>query len=95
MDNERRQFASERLSRQQLLAKRQMADLEKFDLESNQMGFSLAEILAAEESGGLVGAQSLSGSLLSLAHSNSTTSFGQGPDTPQPPGNNHNHSTPL
>ncbi|OQR66107.1 serine/threonine-protein kinase TAO1-like [Tropilaelaps mercedesae] len=95
MESERKQFATERLSREHLLSKRQVADLEKFDFESSQMGFSLAELLAAEESGGLAGAQSLSGSLLSLAHSNSTTSFGQGPDTPQPPGNNHNHSTPL
>lgn len=94
MDNERKQFAAERLSREHLLSKRQMQELDKFDLESNQMGFSLAEILAVEESGGLVAAQSLSGSLLSLAHSNSTTSFGQAPaDTS--PGNNHNHSTPL
>lgn len=95
MENERKQFAAERLSREHLLTKRQMTDLEKFDLESNQMGFSLAEILAAEESGGLVAAQSLSGSLLSLAHSNSTTSFGQAPEA-QTQGINHsNHSTPL
>lgn len=75
MDNEKRQFASERLARQQLLGDRQMTDMHKFDTESNQLGFTLAEILADSD------VQSLSGSMLSLAHSNSTTSF--------------NHSTPL
>lgn len=88
MDSERKQFATERMSRQQLLSERQMADIHKFDIESGQMGFTLSEILAADE--GFAGAQSLSGSLLSLAHSNSTTSFGQGTTTPQ-----SNQSTPL
>lgn len=80
METERMQFQDERNERKRLLLERQAREIEDFDIESTQMGFnalSIAEESTNFHSSYLEGddAASVSGSLLSLAHSNSATSF--------------------
>lgn len=91
MENERAQFQDERNERRRLLLERQAREIEEFDLESTAMGFNALVIADASAEpygstffdgvggggGGADGdAASVSGgSLLSLAHSNSATSF--------------------
>lgn len=85
MENERAQFQDERNERRRLLLERQSREIEDFDMESTQMGFNALAIADAstepygsaflDGGGGDGDAASVSGSLLSLAHSNSATSF--------------------
>lgn len=81
METERMQFQDERNERKRLLLERQAREIEDFDIESTQMGFNALAIADAStepfHSSFLEGddAASVSGSLLSLAHSNSATSF--------------------
>lgn len=80
MEDERQQFQNERNERKRLLLERQAQEIEKFDLESTQMGFNALAIADAstEPYPQLLDnddSASVSGSLLSLAHSNSATSF--------------------
>ncbi|OTF77257.1 hypothetical protein BLA29_002104 [Euroglyphus maynei] len=80
MEDERQQFQNERNERKRLLLERQAQEIEKFDLESTQMGFNALAIADAstEPNPQLMDnddSASVSGSLLSLAHSNSATSF--------------------
>lgn len=81
MESERQQFQDERNERKRLLLERQSNEIDKFDIESTQMGFNALAIADAStepfQNSFLDGddAASVSGSLLSLAHSNSATSF--------------------
>lgn len=81
MESERQQFQDERNERKRLLLERQAREIEDFDMESTQMGFNALAIADAstepfQMSSFLDGEDaSVSGSLLSLAHSNSATSF--------------------
>lgn len=81
MESERQQFQDERNERKRLLLERQAREIEDFDLESTQMGFNALAIADASTepfASGLLDGEdtaSVSGSLLSLAHSNSATSF--------------------
>ncbi|XP_044260449.1 serine/threonine-protein kinase Tao [Tribolium madens] len=77
MNSETQRFLEERAERIRILHERQERDLEDFDNESVRLGFSalaIAEISREnyDDDG------SLSGSMLSLAHSNSSTSFPPG-----------------
>lgn len=80
MEDERQQFQDERNERKRLLLEKQAQEIEGFDLESTHMGFNALAIadastepfqpfLETDDSA------SVSGSLLSLAPSNSATSF--------------------
>ena len=75
MELEKQQFQDERNERQRLLLERQAHETETFDMESTRQGFNALAI--AEASIECMGEDeaSVSGSLLSLAHSNSATSF--------------------
>lgn len=76
MDLEKQQFQEERAERQRLLSERQQREIEAFDAESAHMGFNPAEIAeASRESLAASDVDSLAGSTLSLAHSNSASSF--------------------
>ncbi|XP_063927161.1 serine/threonine-protein kinase Tao isoform X2 [Zophobas morio] len=77
MNSETQRFLDERAERIRILHERQERELEEFDEESVRLGFSalaIAEISREnyDDDG------SLSGSMLSLAHSNSSTSFPPG-----------------
>ncbi|KAK6621281.1 hypothetical protein RUM43_011587 [Polyplax serrata] len=74
MDQETQQFLQERSERIRLLHERQHREIEQFDEESDKLGFSaLAISEACKECYADDG--SISGSMLSLTHSNSSTSF--------------------
>lgn len=76
MELEKQQFQEERAERQRLLSERQQREIEAFDDESAHMGFNPAEIAeASRESLAASDIDSLAGSTLSLAHSNSASSF--------------------
>ncbi|KAH7955797.1 hypothetical protein HPB52_003890 [Rhipicephalus sanguineus] len=76
MELEKQQFQEEKAERQRLLCERQSREIEAFDEESAHMGFNPVEIAeASRESLGSSDADSLAGSTLSLAHSNSASSF--------------------
>lgn len=80
MEAERQQFQDERNERKRLLLERQQHEVDEFDLESTQMGFNALAIADASTEAfhpfqDVEDAASVSGSLLSLAHSNSATSF--------------------
>ncbi|CAG7819546.1 unnamed protein product [Allacma fusca] len=75
MREELQQFASERAERNRLLQERQMRELEQFDEESARRGFS-ALALAEPSRESYQEEDVKSGSMLSLVHSNSTTSVG-------------------
>lgn len=74
MDLEKQQFQEERAERQRLLCERQAREIEAFDEESARMGFNPLEIAEASREP-LSDGDSLAGSTLSLAHSNSASSF--------------------
>ncbi|XP_050679701.1 serine/threonine-protein kinase Tao [Leptidea sinapis] len=78
MEYECAEFVKDRADRTRALHERHARDLERFDDESARLGFSAMAI--AEGRGETFGdeEQSLSGSMLSLAHSNSSTSFPAG-----------------
>lgn len=81
MEKERQQFQEERNERRRLLLDRQNHEIEEFDMESTQMGFNALAIADASTEPFAANfidnddSASVSGSLLSLAHSNSATSF--------------------
>ncbi|KAL1501772.1 hypothetical protein ABEB36_007037 [Hypothenemus hampei] len=84
MSAENQRFIEERSERIRILHDKQEKELEDFDNESVRQGFSslaIAEMLKCDFSLGEMsrvdfdGETSLSGSMLSLAHSNSSTSF--------------------
>lgn len=76
MELEKQQFQEEKAERQRQLCERQSREIEAFDEESAHMGFNPVEIAeASRESLGSSDADSLAGSTLSLAHSNSASSF--------------------
>ncbi|XP_046980924.1 serine/threonine-protein kinase Tao isoform X2 [Schistocerca americana] len=77
MDVETRQFEQERDERIRLLHERHERELEQFDEESARLGFSALAIAEAPKEA-YPDEESLSGSMLSLAHSNSSTSFPPG-----------------
>uniref|UniRef100_U5EU25 non-specific serine/threonine protein kinase n=1 Tax=Corethrella appendiculata TaxID=1370023 RepID=U5EU25_9DIPT len=77
METELQQFNQERTERIRILREKHEKSLESFDEESIRMGFSaLALAEASKET--YPDEESLSGSMLSLAHSNSSTSFPAG-----------------
>lgn len=76
MSSESARFCEERSERIRLLHERQERELEDFDTESTRLGFSA--LLIAEEGLSTLyhdDERSLSGSMLSLAHSSSSASF--------------------
>ncbi|KAK7869690.1 hypothetical protein R5R35_009917 [Gryllus longicercus] len=77
MELETQQFLQERSERVRLLKERQERELEQFDEESARLGFSALAIAEATKES-YPDEESLSGSMLSLAHSNSSTSFPPG-----------------
>ncbi|XP_071448918.1 serine/threonine-protein kinase Tao isoform X2 [Hetaerina americana] len=77
MEEETQQFLQERSERIRLLHQGQDRDLENFDEESARYGFSALAIAEASKEA-YPDDESLSGSVLSLAHSNSSMSFPPG-----------------
>lgn len=76
METELQQFNQERAEKMRRLREEQERQLEKFDVESASLGFSqLALAEASKETYPEEMEGSLSGSMLSLANSNSSTSF--------------------
>lgn len=78
MEMEMAQFAAERGERTRLLHERHERELAQFDSESVRLGFSALAIAEGSREGYGEEEQSLSGSMLSLAHSNSSASFAAG-----------------
>ncbi|CAB3220438.1 unnamed protein product [Arctia plantaginis] len=78
MESECAQFVAERAERTRLLHERHERELEHFDIESARLGFSAMAIAEGSRDGYGEEEQSLSGSMLSLAHSNSSASFAAG-----------------
>ncbi|XP_044594241.1 serine/threonine-protein kinase Tao isoform X4 [Cotesia glomerata] len=74
MELETQEFLQERSERIRLLHERQERELQQFDDESARIGFSALAIAEASKES-YPDDDSLSGSMLSLAHSNSSTSF--------------------
>ncbi|XP_018334678.1 serine/threonine-protein kinase Tao isoform X2 [Agrilus planipennis] len=77
MSQETQRFLEERAERIRLLHEKQERELEEFDEESARLGFSVLAIAEATREN-YDDSRSLSGSMLSLAHSNSSTSFPPG-----------------
>lgn len=75
METEKQQFQDERAERQRLLLERQLNETENFDEESTRQGFDALAIAEASTESFADDDTSASGSMLSLAHSNSATSF--------------------
>lgn len=84
MEIERQKFQDERNERKRLLLERQSNEIENFDIESTQMGFNALAIADASTEAfasnnflndNSTDNDSVRGSLLSLAHSNSANSF--------------------
>lgn len=75
MELEKQQFQDERNERQRLLLERQAHELEAFDEESARQGFNALAIAEASTISIPDDDGSVSGSMLSLAHSNSASSF--------------------
>ncbi|RWS31878.1 serine/threonine protein kinase TAO1-like protein [Leptotrombidium deliense] len=73
MEMEKQQFQDERNERQRLLMERASQEVQTFDEESARLGFNALAI--AEASCESIDDNSVSGSMLSLAHSNSASSF--------------------
>uniref|UniRef100_A0A2A4JJM5 non-specific serine/threonine protein kinase n=1 Tax=Heliothis virescens TaxID=7102 RepID=A0A2A4JJM5_HELVI len=78
MESECAQFVAERAERTRLLHERHERELDHFDSESARLGFSAMAIAEGSREGYGEEEQSLSGSMLSLAHSNSSASFAAG-----------------
>ncbi|XP_026314141.1 serine/threonine-protein kinase Tao isoform X2 [Hyposmocoma kahamanoa] len=78
MDTECGQFVAERAERTRMLHERHERELDRFDSESTRLGFSAMAIAEGGREGFGDEEQSLSGSMLSLAHSNSSASFPAG-----------------
>ncbi|XP_061723035.1 serine/threonine-protein kinase Tao isoform X3 [Cydia pomonella] len=78
MEMESAQFLAERAERTRMLHERHERELDHFDNESARLGFSAMAIAESSRDGFGDEEQSLSGSMLSLAHSNSSASFPAG-----------------
>lgn len=78
MESECAQFLADRSLRSRKLHEQHERELEHFDSESARLGFSAMAIAEAGKDGYGDEEQSLSGSMLSLAHSNSSASFHAG-----------------
>ncbi|XP_063628505.1 serine/threonine-protein kinase Tao [Cydia splendana] len=78
MEMESAQFLAERAERTRMLHERHERELDHFDNESARLGFSAMAIAEGSRDGFGDEEQSLSGSMLSLAHSNSSASFPAG-----------------
>ncbi|XP_072934440.1 serine/threonine-protein kinase Tao [Epargyreus clarus] len=78
MESECAQFVAERAERTRMLHERHERELDHFDNESARLGFSAMAIAEGSREGYGEEEQSLSGSMLSLAHSNSSASFPAG-----------------
>ncbi|CAG5044190.1 unnamed protein product [Parnassius apollo] len=78
MESECAQFMAERAERTRLMHERHEQELAQFDNESARLGFSAMAIAEGSREGYGEEEQSLSGSMLSLAHSNSSASFPAG-----------------
>lgn len=70
---EKLRFQEERNERQRLLTDRQAQEVQTFDEETARLGLNSLAIAEASES--IRDDSSVSGSMLSLAHSNSASSF--------------------
>uniref|UniRef100_T1J5D9 Large ribosomal subunit protein P2 n=1 Tax=Strigamia maritima TaxID=126957 RepID=T1J5D9_STRMM len=75
MEEEIQQFQHERSERIRLLHERQAREIEDFDRESARLGFSAMAIAEASQESFPDDETSFTGSMLSLAHSNSSSSF--------------------
>lgn len=75
MEEEIQQFQHERSERIRLLHERQAREIEEFDRESARLGFSAMAIAEASQESYPDEETNLTGSMLSLAHSNSSSSF--------------------
>lgn len=77
MELEKNQFQEERSERQRLLLERQQQEIEAFDEESARLGFNAMAIAEASQEPFCDDEHdaSISGSMLSLVHSNSSSSF--------------------
>ncbi len=73
MELEKHRFQEERNERQRLLTERQAQEIQTFDEETARLGLNSLAIVEASES--LRDDSSVTGSMLSLAHSNSASSF--------------------
>lgn len=78
MEAELQQFNSERAERIRMRHEKHEKELESFDEESTRMGFSALALAEASKETYPDEEGSLSGSMISLAHSNSSTSFPAG-----------------
>ncbi|TMW51704.1 hypothetical protein DOY81_003196 [Sarcophaga bullata] len=78
MDAELQQFNQERAERLRLMHEKHVKELEAFDEESVTLGFSALAIAEGSRETYPDEEGSLSGSMISLAHSNSSTSFPAG-----------------
>lgn len=74
MEYEKKQFHEERNERLRLLVERQTQEMQAYDEESTRLGFN-ALAIAEASCDSVSDEHSVSGSMLSLAHSNSATSF--------------------
>ena len=74
MELEKQQFLDERNERQRLLEERQSQETQTYDEESARLGFNALAIAEASNNT-MPDDNSVSGSMLSLAHSNSASSF--------------------
>ncbi|KAG1657880.1 Serine/threonine-protein kinase TAO1 [Nymphon striatum] len=75
IEDENRQFQDERAERIRLLHDRQSREIHAFDDESTRLGFNALSICEASNEPNFDDNTSLTGSMLSLAHSNSSSSF--------------------
>ncbi|XP_016976935.1 serine/threonine-protein kinase Tao isoform X1 [Drosophila rhopaloa] len=78
MDAELQQFNQERLERLHMKREKHTKELEAFDNESIALGFSTLSLVEVSREAYADEEGSLSGSMISLAHSNSSTSFPAG-----------------
>lgn len=78
METELQQFNQERSEKVRRLREEHERQLEKFDVESASLGFSQLALTEASQENYPEEEGSLSGSMLSLANSNSSTSFPAG-----------------
>lgn len=74
-ETEKKQFQDERNERHRLLVERQGQEMQTFDEESARQGFDVMAIAEASCESSVGDETSVTGSMLSLAHSNSNSSF--------------------
>lgn len=74
MEMEKQQFQDEKNERQRLLNEKLSHELQDFDEESTRLGFN-SLVIAEASCESSIDENSVTGSMLSLAHSNSASSF--------------------